>query len=127
MAAMINTPPKKAFAITVTADGKITSVQPLFNGEVFDVNLFMDTKARQINFVYQIQQWAATFVDKTQHSKVKSYAYLIVLSKMNATGALLTFGAQNSARFLVGFTREKHANIAGYANEEKEWYVESIA
>ena len=119
MAAMINTPPKKAFAITVTADGKITSVQPLFNGEVFDVNLFMDTKARQINFVYQIQQWAATFVDKTQHSKVKSYAYLIVLSKMNATGALLTF--------VVGFTREKHANIAGYANEEKEWYVESIA
>lgn len=117
MAAMINTPPKKAFAIVVAADGKITSVQPLFNNKVFDINLFMDTKAKQVNFVYQIEQWAASVVDKTQHSKLKSYTYLIALTKMNATGGLLTLGAQNTVRYLVGFTREKRANIAGYVNE----------
>ena len=122
MAAIIIGPPRNAFAITLTADGKITSMKPLFNNVVFDVNLFMDTKAKQIYFVYQIEQTASEILDNTQHRKLKSYKYYLVLMKMNGTGGLLTLGdKQNSLRFLVGFTREKRANIAGYVHEENEW------
>ena len=120
MAAMMIEPPKTAFAVFLKPDGTVSSNQRLFSGEVFNCNVFMDPKAREVYFVYQIAQWATT-VTHGRHSKLKSYPYFIVATKTNATGGLLTLNEPSVVRYLVGFTREKNANIAGYMNQNNAW------
>ena len=78
----------------------------------------MDTKFRQVYIVFQIPQHAVTLTDKSD--KLLHRPYLIIVSKANSTGTLLRLG-DKSVRYLVGYTSEKNANIAGYFDEKNGW------
>ena len=113
--------PKTLFVVFIKADGKPFSLKPLFKGEVLEGSLFMDTKFGQVYIVYQIPQYAATLTNPSD--KLKQYPYIILVTKANATGGLLTLGDAASTRHLVGYTSEMNAHLDGYFDEKNGWYV----
>ena len=121
MITMLVEPPKTLFAVFIKADGKVSSLKPLFKGEVLEGSLFMDTKHRHVYIVYQIPQYAARLTDPSD--KLKQYPYIILLTKANATGGLLSLGDPTSTRYLVGYTRERNAHLNGYFDEKNGWYA----
>ena len=122
MTAMVDEPPKTLFVIFIKPDGKVLSLTPLFKGEVLQGKLFMDTKYQHVYIVYQVPQWAVTLTSKSD-DKLQHYPYIILLSKANATGALLKLGSLSSVRYMVGYTRERNAHIDGYFDRNNGWYV----
>ena len=112
--------PKTLFVVFIKADGKPLSLKQLFNGEVLEGSLFMDTKFGQVYIVYQIPQYAATLTNPSD--KLKQYPYIILLTKANATGGLLTLSS-TSTRYLVGYTSEMNAHLDGYFDEKNGWYA----
>jgi hypothetical protein len=119
MTVMLVEPPKTLFVVFLKPDGKASSLSRPFKGQVLEGSLFMDTKFRQIYIVYQVPQWAATATG--QSLRIQQYPYIIVFTKANATGTLLTLGNPNSVRYLVGYTRERNAHINGYFDEANGW------
>ena len=117
---MLVNSPKTLLVVFIKADGKPFSLKALFKGEVLEGSLFMDTKFGQVYIVYQIPQYAATVTNPSD--KLKQYPYIILVTKANATGGLLTLGS-TSTRHLVGYTSEMNAHLDGYFDEKNGWYV----
>ena len=120
MTASLVQSPKTTFAIFLKSDGTISVTKRLFRGEVLDANLFMDTRARQVYFIYQIAVGATT-ITQGEYNLVKKYPYIIVATKATAFGKLLTLNDPTIVRYLVGYTKEQPANIAGYFNQNNGW------
>ena len=121
MITMLVEPPKTLFAVFIKADGKPSSLKPLFKGEVLEGSLFMNTKRRQVYIVYQIPQYAARVTEPSD--KLKQYPYVILLTTANATGGLLSLEDPTTTRYLVGYTRERNAHLDGYFDKKNGWYV----
>ena len=119
MTVMLEEPPKTLFVVFIKPDGKVSSMSKLFKGKVLEGSLFMDTKQQHVYIVYQVPQWAVTVTD--QSNNLQHHPYIILLTKANATGTLLSLGDPNSVRYLVGYTKEQNANIDGYFDEKNGW------
>lgn len=115
-AAVIESDTKQIVDVFLDFKGKVQSAKVLFSYKrnSFEPNIFLDSKTNEFYFTCTVESGGAPSAD------LKSGLHMILLTKLNGTGAHASNTNSRSTMNLVGYTNNTLAKTSGYYNEHTD-------